>query len=106
MYTRIGASLSDKQVAQSVLDGKRVEATLPNGQSISGYVFGRDDYHWAIATPDGETVLVHKSIPALRVAANAGLHMEPRRDDLEQMISPFRQHLLNQRHSHPEGRTA
>lgn len=90
---RQGSTMSDRQVAYAVKDGRMVTVTLPDGQEITGYIFGKDDYHWALVTPDGEVALVHKSAPALRISATSSLSgaVESVRD----MVEIYRQHVIS-----------
>lgn len=72
---RRGSEVSDKQIAQAAINGRRVTfrflSTQPS-QEVTGYVVGMDDYHWMVATvvpseerkanePPVFNALVHKS---------------------------------------------
>lgn len=72
---RRGSEVSDKQIAQAAMNGRRVTfrfvSTQPS-QEVTGYVVGMDDYHWMVATvvpeesrkkgePPVYNALVHKS---------------------------------------------
>lgn len=86
---RRGSAESDTQVAFAVRDGKAVTATLSTGEKVNGYVFGSDDYHWSIVTPDGEIVLVHKASPALQI------HVEPTIKGASTMVQALVSHYRN-----------
>lgn len=85
---RRGSSLSDKQVAFAVRDGKAVTATLSTGEKITGHVFGSDDYHWSIVTVSGDIVLVHKSSPSLKIHTDPSI--EAATDVVQRLVSSFR----------------
>lgn len=90
---RRGASLSDKQVAYSVRDGQQVTAYLDGHEPVTGYVYGADDYHWALVTPDLGRYLIHKSTH-LMFGREDTYATEPNHDGLEQLVGPFRAWVL------------
>lgn len=83
--------MSSKQLARTVVDGRRINLTVSGlDQILSGYLCGMDDFHYLIITPDCQTHLIHKgSAPAISLG---GLlyESEGRRDDLEKVVGPFR----------------
>ena len=87
-----GSSLSDRQVAYSVRDGRLVTVTLPNGEQINGYVMGSDDYHWALVTLNEEIVLVHKSVPSLCIDRRGSMPAQSER--IKSLTAAFRQFVM------------
>jgi sRNA-binding regulator protein Hfq len=75
-----------------VRDGKQVTAFLSNGMTVTGWVFGADDYHWSIANDEGQIFLIHKTTPAVQI------HPEPTIDNapehIQQMVTPYRDAVL------------
>lgn len=54
---RVGSSMSNKQVAYAATSGHKIEFQLGHGYDpIEGYVVGMDDYHWMVASPEGDTI--------------------------------------------------
>lgn len=88
-----GSDLSDRQLARSVVGGHKVTFLVPHEGPITGYIFGSDDYHWAVVTPDVETILVHKSTPLVRISTDETYSGEPNRERMEEMVSPFRAYV-------------
>lgn len=87
-----GSALSRKQIARSVLNGQQVTCTSAGIEVATGYVFGMDDFHWAVVSPGGETTLVHKAGTHVKIHPDHtydGLP-EDQRETLEPMIRPFR----------------
>lgn len=89
---RSGSSESRREVGFAVKLGKLVTAHLPSGREIVGYVYGGDDYHWKIVSPDLCTHLVHKS--ASLSFGPASYDQEPHHEELERLVGPHREHLL------------
>lgn len=73
---RRGSFMSDRQIAQAAINGRRVTFRFLSSQpahEITGYIVGMDDYHWMVASvvPEAErpnptdppvlNALVHKS---------------------------------------------
>lgn len=56
-----GSTFSDKQIAKTVRDGKAIEFSLVDGVSLTGWVYGMDDFHWGVVDGGGRTHLVHKA---------------------------------------------
>lgn len=90
--SRRGSSFSDKQIAASVKDGKRVTVVLLNGQAVSGYVCGADDYHWGLTSSDGSITLVHKSA-GMTIAAESTIDTEP--ESVKALVSVYRKFVLS-----------
>ncbi len=55
-----------------------------------GYVFGADDYHWALVTQSGVRHLIHKSAAVLVFGRESTYGDEPRHEELEHLVRPFR----------------
>lgn len=102
----VGSGMSTKQLAYSVLHGKKVTATCTTGQTESGYLAGMDDYHWFVLVPDGSNVrqvLVHKTAPHVEIST------APTYDDedgdllrvMEPIIRPFRDKLSERYQQRP-----
>lgn len=84
--------MSRKQIARTVLNGQQVTFESPSGSMVRGYVYGMDDYHWAVVSPNGQTSLVHKAgAPVIRIHPECTYEDELAKDDLEPLIRPFRQ---------------
>lgn len=90
---RRGASLSDKQVAYSVRDGQQVTAYLAGHEPVTGYVYGADDYHWALVTAELDRYLIHKSTH-LMFGREDTYAAERHHDELEKLVGPFRAWVL------------
>lgn len=83
--------MSDRQIERSVLDGKKITATLASGHEVVGYVCGKDDYHWMLVALNAEsTMLVHKSAPLIHINGRSTLDEEPAVEDLKKIIDPYR----------------
>lgn len=91
---RRGSSVSDRQVAHAVKNGRKVTATLVTGDTVTGYVMGADDYHWAMTADDGRIVLVHKSSPSLHIHADSTLDTES--EATQKMVAPYRDLILRE----------
>lgn len=88
---RSGSAMSSKQLARTVLDGKKVAFRFASGETVEGYLCGMDDFHWMVVTPEGSKHLVHKgSASIITLADIASYASEPKRSDLEQVVGPFR----------------
>jgi hypothetical protein len=90
---RQGNAMSTKQVARTVLDGKLItfrpfpaEPTF----TVCGYVYGMDDYHWAVVESGGQTHLVHKAAPVVTMADESTFEQESSHESLEKLVGPFR----------------
>lgn len=92
---RRGSTFSDKQVAEVVRNSQRVEITLLTGHVVSGYIYGGDDYHWGVVNPQGETSLVHKTAPMVKVLPTT-LSQEQKwvQEDLEPIIAPYQDFIM------------
>lgn len=90
-----GSEMTDKQVAQAVLHGRMVTAVLRSGQRVSGYLCGADRDRWAVVTPGAEHLLIHKhSTEVLEVAREGTYDDEPRREELDALVAPYRRFLI------------
>lgn len=91
-----GSMASTKAIRQAVKDGRLVTAMMPWGESISGYVCGADDFHWVLVLANGDTVLVHKSTPAVSISKTRTYQTEPEeaRTMIEEATSSFRAFVL------------
>ena len=89
---RRGSAASDKAMFFAAKDGRLITAYMPGGDEIEGYLCGVDDYHWTLVTTDGDTVLIHKTIPAVRISANRTFRTEHEEvaARIEQATSSFR----------------
>lgn len=87
-----GSSLSDRQVAFAVRDGRMVTATLSSGEVVEGYIMGTDDYHWALVTADERVVLIHKSAPSLCI--NRTSSIEDQSVEVQNLATPFRRVVM------------
>jgi hypothetical protein len=89
--TRRGSALSDRQIAYSVRTGQRIAVLLPllGDVEVAGYAFGLDDYHLGLVTRDGQRLLIHKSAH-LMFSREGTYANEPRREELEALVAPFR----------------
>ena len=90
-----GSSVSSKQLARTVKDGRKVSFWLSSGLEISGYISGMDDYHWFLVTPENRKHLIHKGLASLITLHDESTYAtEPLWELLEQTIAPFRDHVL------------
>jgi hypothetical protein len=88
-----GSSMSTKQLARTVQDGRMVTFIHQVGER-TGYLCGMDDFHWMIVTPECRTHLIHKgSAPFIDPAPDATYRSEPNVDALERIVGPFRDYL-------------
>jgi hypothetical protein len=87
--------MSSKQMARTVLDGKKV--TFDFGfTSVEGYLCGMDDFHWMVVTPEGQQHLIHKGqTPLISFSSQPTYDGEPQRRTLEKIIGPFRSRLAD-----------
>lgn len=93
---RRGSHFTDRQIAQSVRDGRVVEIhTVVSSQS--GWIFGADDFHWGIVDRMGSTCMVHKTAPSLRVT-DITLEMQPQdvRDLVEPIVKSYRESIMRE----------
>jgi len=85
--------MSNRQIAQSVKDGRRISVRV-EGEVITGYVGGMDDYHWLIVAPTDDggvtTTLIHKSAPLVHLHPESTYAEESGLAAMEQIIAPFR----------------
>lgn len=91
-----GSTMSSKQLARTVVDGRRITLVpnAANAPEITGYLCGLDDYHLFVVLPDGEKLLVSKGgIFTIRFAREATYQDEALRDELEQVVGPFRAYV-------------
>jgi hypothetical protein len=88
--------MTRRQLARTVADGRLLTFTLTDGgEPVVGYLGGMDDFHWMVLTPDAEMFFVHKgSAPRVKIAVEATYESEEKRDILERIIGPFREHLV------------
>lgn len=88
-----GAHMSSMQLARTVIEGQRVVFTT-TAATIDGYLCGMDDYHWMVVQATGEVVLVHKAqTPVVTIKSVKTYQDEDRREVLEKIIGPFREHV-------------
>lgn len=87
-----GSALSRKQVARAVLNGQRVTCISSGLIVAEGYVYGMDDFHIGVVTPEGETTLVHKSGTHVKIDPEHSFEELPKeqRAALDAVIKPFR----------------
>lgn len=94
-----GSSVSTKQLARTVLDGRPVffYATIEMTNRVRGYLTGMDDYHYFVVSPleDGSkqfrVMLLHKSAIAVMVLGGDATYAdEPAHDILESLVAPYR----------------
>lgn len=90
---RPGSTMSAKQIAQTVKDGRRVVFTTAVGE-VDGYVGGMDDFHWLVVTPDAVRHLVHKSACLVTLSNVSTLWDEELVDVIDKVVAPFRQWVL------------
>lgn len=58
---------SDKQIAHTVKDSQAIEVTLPSGDSVVGWVYGMDAYHWGVIDQAGVCHVLHKTGASFRI---------------------------------------
>jgi hypothetical protein len=90
-----GDQLSTDQISWAVRKRQRVTAHLP-GQTVEGYIFGADRFHWSLVTADVEVYLIPKQTP-LRLVEEDALRSEPRAADLAPFTDPYRRRVLADR---------
>lgn len=93
---RRGSSTSDKQVAYAVRNGHEIEFHhgVDGIHVVRGYVFGMDDYHWAVVTESLHQWLVHKSAPLLHISPDPTLPDENKQAEIESLVAPFREWVM------------
>lgn len=99
-----GATVSNRQLAYTVRDGRRVTFHIPNLDPVLGYLAGMDDYHWLVVTPDLKLHLVHKGFSRVDLGTldqKGDLESEANKDEIQKLIRPFLQYL-QKRHLIPE----
>lgn len=83
--------MSSKQLARTVLDGKKVTFRFTSGEMVEGYLCGMDDFHWMVVTSEGRKHLVHKgSASIIDLADDPSYADEENHSSLEQVVGPFR----------------
>ena len=93
---RRGSSFSDRQISQSVKDGKAVTFTLADADPVTGWVYGYDDFHWGVVAIDGTTHLVHKTAQCVTIQNDhllSDLH-KVTRQQIEVLVGPFRRYVM------------
>lgn len=86
-----GNRMSSKQLARTVLDGRRVTFRCDADIEIVGYLCGMDDFHWMVVTPEGRVSLIHKGRASIITFADEpSFDTEPLRADLDAIVGPFR----------------
>jgi hypothetical protein len=86
--------MSSKQLAKTVLDGRRVTFRFPSGEMVEGYLCGMDDYHWMVITSEGKKHLVHKGSASIIDLADINSYSgERKHSDLERVVGPFRRFM-------------
>jgi hypothetical protein len=88
-----GSHFSDRQIAQAVKDGKPLRVAFPDGESIEGWVYGADDYHWGIVDAGGTTHLIHKSAPRVTVLDH---YYSDLPEVVEKIAGPFRDWVMRE----------
>lgn len=89
--TSAGNGLSSKQLARTVIDGKRVTFRVGPEAEVVGYLCGMDDFHWMVVTPDTQVHLVHKGQASIITLADESTYEgEPQHEALEKIVAPFR----------------
>lgn len=88
---RSPSHLSTKQLARTVMDGRRVTFRVGTDEAFTGYLCGMDDFHWMIVTPMAEKYLIHKaSTPAVQISDESTYSSEICHRQLEEVVGPFR----------------
>jgi hypothetical protein len=90
-----GSEMSSKQLARTVVHGRKVTFRFPTGDPISGYLGGMDDFHWLVVAPEsGLKHLIHKGSACIITLADTHTYeSEPLRDQMEKVIGPFRRYV-------------
>jgi hypothetical protein len=91
-----GSSVSTKQMAYTVRDGRKVTFLFENLPPVSGYLAGMDGYHWLVITPDLYILLIHKTSACVHLGKldqESSLKTEENKDEIERLTAPFRQYL-------------
>ena len=84
--------MSSKQLARTVLDGRRLTFRLTSGAEVEGYLSGMDDFHWMVVTSQGQKFLLHKGSTALIALGDESSYKdEPLYYEMEKVIRPFRE---------------
>lgn len=98
---RRGSHFSDKQIFHAVRDGRAISATLPDGRTHTGWVYGGDDYHWGLVTPEGGTMLLHKSVPCIEILQSMTLGTQPDwvQEVVGELVEPFRNYVMREHFS-------
>jgi hypothetical protein len=89
-----GSAMSSKQLARTVLDGRRLIFRLTSGVEVEGYLSGMDDFHWMVVTTEGQKFLLHKGSTALIALGDESTYKsEPLHYEMEKIIRPFREFI-------------
>lgn len=90
-----GSAMSSKQLARTVVHGRKVSFQFPSGQVIEGYLCGMDDFHYMVVEPvTGQKHLIHKGGACIITLADESTYdVEPRFADLERVVAPFREYV-------------
>lgn len=93
---KTGASVSSKQLAYTVKEGRMVTFQTVVG-NVEGYLCGMDDYHWVVVTPELRQYLVHKVAAGLiHLHKRSTYAKEPLIESLEVLVAPFREAMARQ----------
>lgn len=90
---RHGNAMSDKQLARTVLDGRKI-TVVTVAREVTGYLCGMDDFTYMVISPEGRKSLVHKTGSVIELDDDCTYADEPKHDILESVVGPFRAHLI------------
>lgn len=89
--------MSVKQVARTVVDGRKVTFHVFDGEPVTGYVAGMDDYNWLVISPRGTKHLIHKgSCPRIDLHDLVTYPDEENHEQIEKVVGPFRRYCSSQ----------
>lgn len=89
-----GSSMSDKQLARTVIDGRMLTFRLSDGSQIDGYLCGMDDFHWLVVTETASKFLIHKGrVLYVLLYDFSAFSEESNFDALEKIVKPFRERV-------------
>lgn len=96
---RPGSRESSKQIARAVRDGKMIAVYLVSADHapVKGWVCGADDYHWIMVGLDGDTWLIHKTAPAVRVISGSDIADAP--EGVQERVEGFRDYIMREHYS-------
>lgn len=96
---RSGSSMSSKQLAWTVVEGRKVTFRFPPSREfIMGYLCGMDDFHWMVIDDLCKKHLIHKGSAAIIDLHDRATYAdEPQHEKLEQVVRPFR-HFVQERY--------